>query len=293
MARLRPDRIFGPWSVEMGNCGSSSSSGVQLTSAELSERRIQLSQRPLRSGLWFLTHQSELKTISFSEKVDVFAEFFRGHPNAFPLVSEFVAVKLDDAQVASQLHRIRMSSYHWEAVAGIGAEQEYAIPANYEWFLRLIKKRHLLGWIDFVGTMVVNCELHVHMKSMGRLYASIATVGGWAESTTVLTTALKRGWIYQETAYGPIDSGSVESLLQLARTQGKAVLKRGADAATVLAFLQACEAVGKLLARRGFLTLYLLDAALLAAYARCTEGTEGGEAFERMWTTIASPGAQV
>ena len=53
-------------------------------------------------------------------------------------------------------------------------------------------------------------------------------------------------------------------------------------------FLQACEAVGKLLARRGFLTLYLLDAALLAAYARCTEGTEGGEAFERMWTTIAS-----
>ena len=99
------------------------------------------------AALWALVphHQSELKTISFSEKVYVFAEFFRGHPNACPLVSEFVAVKLDDAQVASQLHRIRMSSYHWEAVAGIGAEQEYAIPANYEWFLRLIKKRCLGG----------------------------------------------------------------------------------------------------------------------------------------------------
>ena len=65
--------------------------------------------------------------------VDIYAEFLSKHPNGIPFAAEFVAICLDEAGIKSKASVVRMSSYRWQDVAGVGeGGDQFSIPSNCE-----------------------------------------------------------------------------------------------------------------------------------------------------------------
>ena len=101
------------------------------------------SKRPKRCGKWFVCHQDELSKIKYEEVCDIYAEFLMHHPNGGAATAGFVAVRLSDEQIEKQRDLIRISSYRWRDVKGVGPDLalEPMIPSNYLWFLEHIRER--------------------------------------------------------------------------------------------------------------------------------------------------------
>ena len=89
---------------------------------------------------------------------------------------------------------------------------------------------------------------------MGALYAKFTISGHWLYDLDALTAALRRGWIIQEQAFGPLDSHGVAQLLALLRTRGVAFLGAAGPKVTeaVDALGRGCAAVSALMERRGY-----------------------------------------
>ena len=102
-----------------------------------------LSKRPKRSGKWFVCHQDKLSSIKYEEVCDIYEEFLKHHPNGGAATAGFVAVRLSDGQIEKQRDLIRISSYRWKEVKGVGPNSalEPRIPSNYLWFLEHIRER--------------------------------------------------------------------------------------------------------------------------------------------------------
>ena len=154
-----------------------------------------LAARTPRTGIFFVVHESLLPELEYEERVDVYAEFLSLHPNHDPRAQGFVMIKLSNAQIASQHARIRMSSYRWRDVKGVGGDEQWAIPANYGWFLDHIKENRQIGWMDFLANVAVNVAVPEVIGYMGELYATSITVGDWLLEMGNLSAALPRGWV--------------------------------------------------------------------------------------------------
>lgn len=102
-----------------------------------------LGKRPKRSGKWFVCHQDKLSSINYEEVCDIYEEFLKHHPNGGAATAGFVAVRLSDGQIEKQRDLIRISSYRWKDVKGVGPNSalEPNIPSNYLWFLEHIRER--------------------------------------------------------------------------------------------------------------------------------------------------------
>ena len=115
---------------------------VEAKLGQLDNSLMLLSRRPKRSGKWFVCYRDELSQIEYEEVCDIHDEFLKHHPNGGEATAGLVAVRLTDKQVDGQCDRIRISSYRWQDVKGIGPKgDQFAVPGNYFWFLEHIRER--------------------------------------------------------------------------------------------------------------------------------------------------------
>ena len=86
-----------------------------------------------------------------------------------------------------------------------------------------------------------------------QLYAEIPTVGDWMYSLPALRAALRRGWIVQETSYGPLDEVGMAQLLQMVRDAALDFVGCEWDLEANKRFLKlVASPLTQLLTRRGF-----------------------------------------
>ena len=217
-----------------------------------------LKNRRVRSGMWFICHKENLKLFQYEEALSIYEEFFRFYPNGLVATREFMIIKLSDEMVAKQIHDIRMSSYRWAGVPVVeGLSQgvePFACPDNYIWFLDLIREQKKIGWVDFISNIGVNCPTSVVVDYMGSLYARLPTVGGWMHDLTVLEESLKRGWIYQEMSFGPLDQQGILHLFGLIRDRFMIFREsKNKTKQQLYETLRMVTLLDRLLMRRGFL----------------------------------------
>ena len=206
--------------------------------------------RPTRTGMWFLVHREVLGSIECENTVDIFQEFFALHPNCDDRVKSFIAVQLSYVQLKRQSARIRMASYRWEAVKGVGeGDSEFAIPQNYGWFLDHIQANRQIGWLDFVANVGINVPIHETIAYMGQLYAQQIVVADWLLSLAKLEEAMTRGWIYQESAFGTLDMDCLTNLCSEMRAIAQRYISVG-DEPSCIALFKACRLFAKLFERR-------------------------------------------
>ena len=123
-----------------------------------------LEARPARREIKvFVVLRTRLASVKYTgEPIEIYDEFWVHHPHGKqPLLSEFVAIVLTDEQVDEQLKDIRLSSYRWKDIKGIGVvdeegQQQYQTPGNFGWFLELCKEHGWIGWID--GAFAYPCD---------------------------------------------------------------------------------------------------------------------------------------
>eukprot|EP00457_Paulinella_chromatophora_P004202 gb/GEZN01004212.1/.p1 GENE.gb/GEZN01004212.1/~~gb/GEZN01004212.1/.p1 ORF type:complete len:625 (-),score=65.71 gb/GEZN01004212.1/:40-1914(-) len=253
--------------------------------------------RPARTGMYFIVHESLLAEIKYEEKVDVYQEFLRHHPNHDEKASGFCLVKLTEKQVLEQRERIRMSSYRWQDVRGVGPANTHCIPKNYSWFLQHIHANKQMGWMDFLANVAANVAVPEVIAYMGGLYSSLVVVGDWLYNPDSLIAALPRGWIFQETAFCELDGGAVRSFCAMLR--GKALRARtgeGESKKTALGeYLALCDTASQLLARRHFTPLIgdnpmLSKIPMYGHSAHLGASVEDYEEFNRILRTRQSEG---
>ena len=243
----------------------------------LSDPSETLRSRPTRHGMWFLASRAHMHKYEVEEQCDIYEEFFAHHPNGLDSCRNFVAVRLSEPQVEKYHSDIRMSSYRWRDVRGVGSTgSNFSIPGNYGWFLDLLDDHGWLGWMDFVAVrspalpcsvidsthdipsppLVQNIGVNVPVADtlayMGHLYARCITIGEWLFDKEALHHGLARGWIYQENAFGPLDPTGVDNLFGCIRAVGKRL--RAGDDGAIDQFMEWCgrDALGGLLLRRGY-----------------------------------------
>ena len=206
----------------------------------------------IREGKFFIVHKSILDKVECTQIVDVYGEFFKHHQNGHAEVAEFVAVGLSDQQISTQRNRIRMASYRWEGVKSWRpGSSDFQIPSNYLWFLNHIKEHSLIGWLDFVAGVVCGVPVTFVIGYMGRLYADMITVSNWMFEPSLLPTAMRRCWIFQESAFGSLDEAGVDYLLGYLHNLGSRVLD-GDKACLTGDFAATSIAMARLLERRGW-----------------------------------------
>lgn len=212
-----------------------------------------LAARPQREGKYFTAHRSLLPHIEYTgEPVEAAAEFWPHHPNdGHPLLPEFVMVRLTDDQIREQRDLIRLSSYRWDGVQGVGPDGAWATPANYGWFLELCEEHGWIGWFDFMANVVVNVSPAETVAYMGQLYAECTVVPQGLYKPAALLAAMSRAWVFQETAFAPLDETGVDHLLGHVRALGEQV-RAGKVEVLLGAFAEAAEGLVRLLQRRGW-----------------------------------------
>jgi hypothetical protein len=227
-------------------------------------------QRPERTGMWFIAHQStadELRdSLDLQEApINIWDEFFSMHPVGDVYCKNFVALQLSEESLYRNREKIRCASYRWEDVKGVGVDnKEYQAPSNYMWFLKWIERHNVLGWMDFTANIVVNVSGRDTVGYMGSLYADFITVSHWMEDSMRLQKALGRGWIFQETAFGAFDSTGITFVLDEMRELGLSTLASSESSSSLsltqrsrlcVRFCEKAEHLSKLLDRRGYYAL--------------------------------------
>ena len=110
--------------------------------------------------------------------------------------------------------------------------------------------------MDWLANVGVNVSVSVTLQYMGQLYAEQRTVGNWLYSIEALQEAISRVWIYQERAFGALDSDGVDVLVLLVREAGLDV-RSGKDTAVAIdRYVDVCLAFAQVLVRRGYETSY-------------------------------------
>ena len=222
----------------------------------------------------FVVHRTRLASVKYTgEPIEIYDEFWVHHPHGkHPLLSEFVAITLTDKQVDEQLEDIRLSSYRWKDIKGVGVvdeegQHQYQTPGNFGWFLELCKAHGWIGWIDFISNIVVNLPAAHTVSYMGELYAKCTVVPQGLNEQAALVEAMGRAWVFQETAFGPLDKDGVRRLLECVRALGERV--RAGDEKVLLGeFAEAADGVARLLNRRGW------EGFLVAEGAELTTGDD-------------------
>jgi len=124
--------------------------------------------RPSRTtGIYFLYHRNHLTDILevavdclIGEPISIWEESFSVHPSGHPLCEEFVSLRLSPEFVEKHPDVIRMASYRWLDVKGVGLYGRcYQAPSKYVWFLEWLKENVMLGWMDLMANIVVNVKV--------------------------------------------------------------------------------------------------------------------------------------
>jgi len=192
--------------------------------------------RPLRHGKWFVLFSDYLAEIPHLEWCDIHAEFLRDHPNGRARTAGLVAISLSDEQIEALRGRIRISSYRWEEMAGVGkGSKEGVIPGNYFRFLEHIREHRLVLWMDWMANVGVNVPVPETIAYMGRLYAECIVLGDWMLDLDRLVAALHRAWIFQEMAFGALDEKAMGGLFAELRARGRALADAPTDGAALRA----------------------------------------------------------
>lgn len=122
-------------------------------------------QRPLRSGKWFIIHDTIFLEIEHEAVCDIHREFLSHHPNGGEKTAGFLSIKLNPEQIKKYSDVIIISSYRWEDVQGMGDEgTENMIPANYFGFLDRIRERGQILWMDWSKDQGSNLDVAEHLK---------------------------------------------------------------------------------------------------------------------------------
>lgn len=221
-----------------------------------------LNTRPQREGMWFLAHANTLASLEVEDAIDINAEFFAHHPNGVAATAGFHAIKLSQELLEQYSDKIRVCSYRWREVMGIGPDSVFAAPGNYGWFFDAIREDDLIGWVDFCSNIGASVDWRDTMKYMGSLYANYQVKGDWLMSTEKLTSALTRGWIFQEMAFGPLCTDAVRFFFKDLRQLGLAIVNGGKKA--IKAYIAATTAMSSLCSRRGYPTSCLSSPMLTA-----------------------------
>mmetsp|Transcript_24378 Transcript_24378/g.30652 ORF Transcript_24378/g.30652 Transcript_24378/m.30652 type:complete len:563 (+) Transcript_24378:25-1713(+) len=220
--------------------------------------------RPERSGMWFIAHKALAEEIikesdEIVEVVDVWDEFFSMHPVGVEYCKNFVVLMLSEEYIKQHREKIRVASYRWEDIKGIGKDgSQYCAPSNYVWFLQWLENNSVMGWMDFFANIVPNVSGKTTVAYMGRLYMSYKTVSHWMLDPLRLGPALGRGWIFQETAFGAFDSSAISKVLDqmrewaLASLASKSTHSKKVRVEYCLKFCEHSEHLSKLLDRRGY-----------------------------------------
>lgn len=211
-----------------------------------------LGARKEKVGKWFLVHENAMSSIECVDSVDIKSEFFALHPNNDAETQGIRAIKLDDQLLEKYQERIRVCSYRWRKVAGIGPESKYSAPGNYGWFFKALREGQYIGWMDFCSNIGVNVDYRETMKYMGSLYANNPVMGDWLMSVDNLESAITRGWIFQEMAFGPLCADSLQVFFGNIRKLGKSLV--GGNKKAIKAYISAITQVSALLSRRGYPT---------------------------------------
>ena len=245
-----------------------------------------LAARPARGGIKvFVVLRTRLASVKYTgEPIEMYDEFWVHHPHGKqPLLFEFVAIVLTDEQVDEQLKDIRIASYRWKDIKGIGVvdeegQQQYQTPGNFGWFLVLCKEHGWIGWIDFFSNIVVNVPAEYTVSYMGKLFAECTVVLQGLYEQAALVDAMGQAWIFQETAFGPLVEHGVRRLLESVRALGERV-RAGEERVLLGEFAEAADGMARLLNRRGW------EGFLAAEKAELTTGddyvpsdTKGGNA---------------
>ena len=213
-----------------------------------------LNNRPVRTGKWFTIFESLKPEIEHEEVCDIHAEFLQHHPNGGDKTTAgFISIRLTDEQIKRYEHLIRISSYRWEDLKGLGAEgKEKMIPANYIHFLKRIRERGQILWMDWMSHDGVNAPPLETLKYMGSLYSQNTVLGDWMLEDDRLKMALLRAWIFQEMSFGRLDREAMAGLFEQLRGLGRAMSHQLKVEAAVKAYVLACGCVASLLTRRAF-----------------------------------------
>ena len=110
-------------------CGASRESlpGLRQGRCEWLTVPCKTSRQGCKAGRNALVHESKVDGTECAEQIDIFKEFFDGHPNSCALAREFVAMRLAPDMVERQSANIRMASYRWQDVMGVGTNGCVAI----------------------------------------------------------------------------------------------------------------------------------------------------------------------
>eukprot|EP00808_Paulinella_micropora_P016255 g20290.t1 len=256
------------------------------TSAQPEQLLARWEARPKRTGSYFVAHSSLLPELQYEDKVDIYQEFLSLHPNCDARADGFVMLRLSAEQITAQRDRIRMASYRWQEVQGVGPKASHCIPKNYGWFLEHIKEHKQIGWLDFLANVGVNVAVPEVLDYMGGLYASLCVLGDWTQSAQRLQEALKRGWIFQETAFCDLDPVGVEAFCGAVRTMGLKARDRK-DKSALQSYLTLCADFSQLLTRRQFSRAYLESKVLTKIPVFNTHLHMGWDM--ETWTSISEP----
>ena len=121
---------------------------------------------------------------------------------------------------------------------------------KFRWFLEIIRKSKFIGWIDFVANVMVNVDKGETFAYQGRYYKRFPTIAHFMFDPLRLGVALTRGWIFQETSFGPFDPNGVDSLLDEIRKKAAKVLNGNVSA--IDEFFLWIKFLSSLLKTRGF-----------------------------------------
>jgi len=216
--------------------------------------------RPERHGKFFVLDSSYLEEIERKEgcelrreECDIYNEFLRDHPNGGERTAGLVAVRLSDEQIHKLRGRLRITSYRWDLMLGVGeGGKESVIPGNYFDFLDHVRKHKLIIWMDWMANVGVNVPVPETIGYMGLLYAECVVLGDWMLNLDKLGTALGRAWIFQEMSFGALDEAAMGGLFEELRARGKALCHTPEDPSLIKAYVFGCAWVAYLLTRRAF-----------------------------------------
>lgn len=106
--------------------------------------------------------------------------------------------------------KIVAASYRWEGVEQRLVAQDsrlVTMPSNNEWFVRYVVQQQVLGWIDYTAHDFGDPALLPGViESMGKIYSTFNVVPQYLLDPTKTAAAMKRGWIFQESAFTTIET---------------------------------------------------------------------------------------
>ena len=164
---------------------------------------------------FFICYQQTLDELGIEPiyTINLWDTLLHHHPNTSDEAKGLLSVHLSDRQLEEYKEHIRISSYRWKDVKS-SVPGDPPIPKNYVWFLKYIRENRKIGWMDFYAHYGSRVELKYVLEYMGKLYADFQVVPEYLIDPSKLAEAMTRIWIWQESAFGPIDQAVAANFLR-------------------------------------------------------------------------------